>query len=758
MLQFNKRSLTAHLDDARSDLVNPSDALQSYLAIFKRQQPLIALIVACTVTLGLVYLFTTPPQYTATTTMVIDTRKVQLFQQQSILGDIAIDPGTVETQIEILRSEKVSLSVIKDLRLTEDPEFVSRGGGIVGATIGFISSLFQSEEAASEFELTRQALGVFEGARTIKRLGLTYVMEISFRSLDSEKAARIANAIADAYVLDQLEAKYQTTRRAGKWLQDRIKELRSQATIAERAVVDYKDKNNIVNTGGRLMSDQQLAELNTQTVTAQAALAEAKARLERITNIMHEDVPDASVTDALKNDVIVRLRSQYLDLAARQADLSARYGADHLAPTTLRNQMLELRRSIRNEIGRIAESYRSDYEIALTRAESVKQSLRDIVSESQITGQAQLGLRELESNAQTYRAMYDTFLQRYMETVQQQSFPITEARVIGEASRPLSKSHPKPKFVMAGAIAGGLLLGFAIAMFRELSDNSFRTGAQIESLLQTNCLAVLPSLGSRALRKAKRVADAAPPPTGPRPIARNSNLLCYVVDSPFSRFTEAVRALKVATNLVHQVDGNRVIGVTSSVPNEGKSTIASNFAQLLAHGGSRVMLVDSDLRNPSLSRIMAPDARSGLIDVLNGKIELADAIWTDPVTKMSFLSAGETSKLMHTSDIIGSDRMKKLFDELRKACDYVIVDLSPLAPIVDVRMTTTFIDSYVYVVEWGRTTREVVEHNLLGAREIYDKLLGIVLNKADVQMLGRYDGHYSGNYSSKHYGRYGYVE
>ncbi|MBB4396213.1 polysaccharide biosynthesis tyrosine autokinase [Bradyrhizobium sp. ERR14] len=750
MLQVNKPTSEINRDFAEAD-GSPSQTLTSYLDIIRRQFPTMVAIVSACVILALLYLFTAAPLFTSTASMVIDTRKVQLFQQQSVLGDIAVDSATVETQVEILKSENISLAVIRDLHLTEDPEFTGGGAGLLGAITGSISSLFSSSRAASEFELTRKALERFASNRTVKRLGLTYVMEIGFTSRDPQKAARIANAIADAYIVDQLEAKYQATRRASVWLQDRIKELRTQASAAQKAVVDFKIANNIVDSGGRLMNEQQLAEVNSQLIMAHAATAEAKARMDRINDILKQEIPDASVADALKNDTIVKLRGQYVDMASKESIWSMKYGADHLAAVNLRRQMAEIKKNIVDELKRIQESYKSDYDIAVTREEAIKSSLANVVSESQLTNQAQIQLRELESNAQSYQAMYDNFLQRYMESVQQQSFPITEARVISAATTPLVKSSPKSRIVLALALIGGLLLAFGVAMARELTDKVFRTTSQVEDVLGANCVAILPALtNSSQTGMAGRLVKGVDHP--------QPDLLRYVVEHPLSRFAEAVRSLKVAVDLNSIVRENRVLAVTSTLPNEGKSTLSTNLAQLIAHSGSKVILVDADLRNPSLSRALRPNASAGLIDLVAQKAELQELISTDPETGLSVLPAGSTSKLMHTNEILASKAMHAVVQLLRSQYDYVVLDMPPMAPVVDVRVTSSFVDSYIFVVEWGKTKTDVVKHNLRSAPEIQEKLLGVALNKADTRLLARYESYHGRYYYRKYYARYGYVE
>jgi succinoglycan biosynthesis transport protein ExoP len=704
--------------------------------------------------LGLLYLLTTPPTFTAVAKMLIDTRKVPAFQQQQLFFDQTIDNTAVATQVEVLTSENVSIAVIKDLKLTEDPEFVGPGAGLIGAIFNLISSTFDSGTVQSESQLLRRALARFEARRKVSRVPLTYTMKISFWSVDPGKAAQIANAISDAYIVDQLEAKYQSTRRASAWLQDRIKSLRAEASADSQAVVDFKQMNNIVESGGKLMNEQQLSEVNSQLILTRAATAEAKARLDRITQVMSQDIPDASVTDALKSEVVIKLREQYLELAGRESMWSKKYGPAHMAAISLRTQMMEIRRNIADEMQKIAESYKSDYEIALTRETSIQKSLDTAVAQSRVTNQAQVQLRELESKAQTSRTMYDNFLQRYLEAVQQQSFPISEARLITLATPPPNRSHPNPLTVLALSAAGGIMIAFGAAVLREASNRVFRTGAQVEDVLRVRCLAMLPVLRHVAPIAAADNQEDTAALAQARRIRRSDNLLTYVVDAPFSQFTELLRSLKVVADLNGVVQANRVIGVTSTLPNEGKSTIAANFAAMIAHAGSRVILVDADLRKPRLSQILSPHNSAGLVEVAAGQTALDDAIWTESGSGLTFLPAGpQSAEVLHPNEILASTAIKSLIDKLRSAFDYVIVDLAPLAPVVDTQTTTSFIDSYVYVIEWGRTTIDVVKHSLSNAPELYDRLLGAVLNKTNMSVLQRYEP-YRTSYYYRKYSRY----
>jgi succinoglycan biosynthesis transport protein ExoP len=850
MLQLNKAQSTLQGEEMAPELLAIGEGLQFLISFVRRQLPVIVFTTILALILASIYVLNKQPMYTATAQLLIDARKLQVFQQQSILADAPIDAAQVESQVEILKSENVASAVIKNLHLTEDPEFVAPGRGLIGTITAFVFSGFGSSEAQtppSEFELFRTAMGVFGGRLEIKRIGLTYVIQIAFQSHNPERAAQIANAVADAYIVDQLEAKYQATRRASAWLQDRIKELRDQVSTAERAVVEFKTNNNIVSTLGgfgndkRLLGEQQVAELNSQLTIARANAAETKARLDRITSVLKSDrgsdTIGATVSDTLKNEVVSKLRSHYLDLAARYADFAVKYGPNHLAVINLRNQMREIRHSIFEELKRLGETYKSDYEIAKQRLQGIENDLAHAVSQSQATDVKSVTLRELQSTAQTYKTIYDNFLQRYMEAVQQQSFPITEARLISSASRPLGKSSPRTMHDLLLACLGGLMLGFGFGFLREMSDRVFRSNEQVESLLRTECIALVPLVaakvtanagmgksddskaipslhnlkatasdenesettanslllrGSEAIRslalisdvhgatkstkaKIKTAASSTPEQikelallssgsessqksAGPRTIARSNSAAWMVVDAPLSRFTEAIRSIKLANDLNGATKGSQVVGFTSSLPNEGKSTISHAFAQLHSQVGVRTILVDCDLRNPSLSHMLAPRAKIGLLEVLSEKATFEEAVWKDPSTDMTFLPIAPKFKLSHSTEVLRSAPVKKLFRQLRESYDCIVIDLPPLAPIVDVHAAAHLIDSFVYVIEWGRTKIDVVQHTLGHAHGVCDNLLGVVLNKVDMNIFGRYTAHRGSMYYNKHYQRYGYNE
>jgi polysaccharide biosynthesis transport protein len=786
-----------------------SESIDWTTGFFRRQYPIFVTIISCCLALGLIYLLTTPPRYTSHAMLLIDSSNLRILQQpQTPVADIPIDLAQVKTQVEILKSEKIGLSVIKQLNLTQDPEFVGPGGGPVARVVGFFAAIGQP----SETDATRTALASFLARRSVTEVPGTYVFDIGFTSLSAARSAAIANATAEAYIVDQLEAKYQATKRASGWLQDRIKELRQQASDADRAVLNYKQKNKIISVGAnsargpRLLGEQQLEDLNTQFGTARAAEEEANARLERISDVMQKDVPDATVADSLHSEVITRLRNSYLELAAREGVWSARYGTNHLAVVNLRSQMAELSRAIHDELGRIAESYKSDYEIAKTRAEGLQRELQKSVASSEATDRAKLGLTDLESSAKVYHLIYDNFLQKYMEAIQQQSFPITEARVISAAAPPQRKSSPLTFLVLGVAALVGIILSLGAAILREANDRVFRTARDVESTLHVNCLAVLPDLASpsklleakdrsmKALPLGRPAMATALPALAERTrddgentsplsasqlvtliltrqaskrtpsceVSEDRKLRCprekimrQVAEDPLSPYAEAIRSIKIAADSIGSGKDSKVVGIISTLPGEGKSTLASNLAELIASSGKRIILLDADLRKPSLTPMLAPQAKAGLLEVLAGQASLNDVIYMNEQTGMSFVPTVIKSRLVQTVEILASAVFEQFIESLRNTYDYIVVDFPPLAPVVDVRATTRVVDSYIYVIEWGKTRKGLVQQQLLAAPGIYDQLLGAVLNKSNLGAMQRYEDHYAHYYGRKYYGRYG---
>lgn len=725
----------------------PAGNSMADVASFLRRRRLVVIVFTLLgILAGAIYMLTATAQYTASATLLIDTRKQDSGIQQSAIlgGDPQTDSANVESQVEVIHSENVARAVIRTLGLTEDPEFIGSPPGPIAARISsataWIKSLFRSyDEPAIPDDPMLRSLEVFSKRLGVQRSGLSYVLEISFKSASPSKAARIVNAVADAYINDALEAKFRSTERAGFWLRDRIDDLRDKTLQAEQAVQDYKAANKIVDTGGKLISDQRVDELNTQLTSARAQTSDMQARLLRIEGFTKspKGQPSGEVTDALRSDLIGKLRQQYLEVSKKEADWSRRYGASHMVVVNLRNEMQDLQRSINEEINRIAQSYQSELAIANSRQQSLEASLNEAIAQSSTTNQSRLALRELQASAQSLRTLYDSFVTRYTEALQRQSFPITEARVITEATPPLSRSSPKTMIIMPG----GLFLGFAFGIFfgfaQDHLDRVFRSPVQIEAILGTTCLGLLPLIAARDVPH-NRQDGPVPPDLKEIVFSPGMEAMRYSVDAPFSRFAETIRGAKVAIDLRNLSRPTQVVGVTSALPREGKSTLSANVAHLMADAGSDTLLIDLDLRNPNLTRSLAAHRSVGLLEVLSGKIPVEDAIIRDPKIGLDFLPAVLRTGIPHTHEVASSLPMQQLIAKLRERYQYLIVDLPPISPVVDVRAIAPMLDAALLQIEWGRTRQEVVIEAQTSSGIEQQKWLGAILNKVNMGSFRRY--------------------
>jgi succinoglycan biosynthesis transport protein ExoP len=725
-----------------------ADKFARLISVMRRHTRLITIFCLAGVAVGIFYVVMAEPLYTASATIIIDNRQVLPIHEVSTDPTQLDTSEVVESQVEVLRSEKIGLAVVKRLNLSEDPTFVDPSKSWIGKLWVFFMDKLGAKIGSAHLlnggdpgpKRRLMALKTLNRNLHVSRVGHTFVLQVDYTSPDPVRAAEMANAFTHAYLLEQLSSRVEAIQHGRQWLQQRAEELRQLSVDADLAVQKFRADNHLLTTKGILISEQQLNEMTTQLVNEKGATAQARARYLRIRNIIDTHQTESAVTESLGNSVINDLRTKYLDASKRKSDLERKLGPTHIAVVNLNNTMDELNTLLFQELGRIAESYRNDYEVAAAREKVLAENLKQQQSVAVASNEAQVQLRQLEQKADAYKKLYESYFQHYHEAAQQESFPMTDARVISPASQPLVPSHPRKPLVLAISLVLGAFAGGGVAILREFMDHAFRTAEQARDELGVEVLGMLPVVSPACL--ARRASKHTPP------------ILRYSIDEPFSAFAETLRSAKVAADLALQGRSPKIIGLVSLLPEEGKSTVAKNFASQLALTGAKTLLIDADTRKPALTRAIVGGERRQSSQSDLCMPPLAELLKDEPDSGLQILPCVYAKDHPLVAEGLSPAMLHALLQSSDRSFDYIVIDLPPIAPTVNARGMASSIDAFIFVVEWGKTSRGAVRAALAEEHSIKDKLLGIILNKVDMKKLNRYEHHGSVRYYHRHYENY----
>jgi len=381
------------------------------------------------------------------------------------------------------------------------------------------------------------------------------------------------------------------------------------------------------------------------------------------------------------------------------------------------------------------------YSVAKNNEAAIQGQIAQLVQQSGEKNSEHVALRSLQSLADTYRNLYGTFLQRYSQAVQDQTFPIAEARVVTQAVPPLRKSWPTALIVLAGSLVIGLVVGFGVALAQEILDQRLRTPAQVREATGLDTLAQLPQLLRKDYTPRRGFTeDGVDARQRSRALSTRPSILRVATDSPFSPFAEALRGVRVRIAQRHARSPNfQVIGLISVGAGEGKSTVAANLAHLLAASGSRTILLDLDLRKMSLTNALALRNDAGFSDLASGAAPLTAATWHDPRDGMAFLPATSGKVSTHAVELLGSKGTKDTLDSLRGSYDCIVIDLPALAAVTDAYAVAPLVDGFIVVVEWGQARQDALVNCLSQAGFEDGQMLGVVFNKVDLANAKRFN-------------------
>ena len=640
------------------------------------------------------------PMYRSSTVVALESRDEQILDFESVVSSLSADTATVNTEVEVLRARILVGKLVDALDLTADPEFNEAlrppdplsVDGLKVMILGVAPPLIPMEPRIVRDRVVTAVLD----ATSITNQRNSYVFRISVETEEPAKSARIADTLAELYIRDQLETKFQATEQATAWLSARVTDLQSELEAAENAVKDYNTSTDLVGPGALAALNRQLKDLRGRLVAGERALEAATQRIATMEAVAATGAPVAMAA-ASGDSMLTALVAQ------------ARAGSDAMFQTRFDSLLSRLR----------LERDRAAAEIETMQASVAEQRTRVDAQSRDL-----LALEQLQREAAASGLIYEYFLSRLKETSVQQGIQQADSRILSYAVMPLEPSKPRSGIILSVAGVAGLGLGLGLFLLRDMRQTGFRSAEDTERAAGVTVIGQIP----RA------------------PAVRRRRILDYIVTKPNSAMVEAVRNLRTSILLSNVDEPPKVIVLTSSVPGEGKTTQSIALAHNLAGLGQRVLLIEGDIRRRTFRQYFDIAHPTGLLTAVAGEVPLADIAAHDPKLGVDIL-VGERSSV-NAADFFSSDRFRAFLDEARMLYDAILIDTPPVLVVPDARVIAKMADAVVYVVHWDRTPRVQVNQGLHAFDTVDIPVTGLVLNHIDPHRMKRYGGRYSESYAA----------
>ena len=724
--------------------------IKELLGILRRRKKVIlatVLLVTCLAVLAGLQL---TPKYTATALVMIDPRKSNVVDVESVIQGLGTDASTVESQVRLISSRFQLERLADDLRIFDDPEFnvalrnpdrtvQMRMAGPLETLVSWmpeswlVATGLAAEpveiSAADQLSMQHQAtIEAFGDGLKVTPEGRSYVIRIAFTSESSSKAATIVNAVANDYVDMLREEKVDKTKLATEWLAQRLDQLRAEVEVAEAAVERYRADHNINDLNGVTLNEQRLFDVNQRLSELRADEAGSQAKIEQIRQMRTQGFEAVeAVPEVLNSATIINLRDRETELLREESELRSTYGAKHPRIVSIQQEKATLVAKIQAEVARILKTIENDAEVTASRIKALEREIDTVSGGTSLDREVAVKLRELERDADASRNIYNSFLERYKEMADQQELIEADAKVVSTGAPPMQPSTPGPKLFGAVGFTASLMLGTLLALLLERFDNGLRSARQVEQTLGLHALGLVPKLDR--LRRGQRPHQ-------------------YLLAKPLSAYSESLRAIYTSLQLSNIDDPPRVVLVTSSLPQEGKTTLAVSLCTFAALSGRKVMLIDGDLRHPNVHRELGGGHENGLIEYLAGERNLDEVTLVNEETGISYLPVKRQTA--NPTELLGSRRMRELLTALRESYDFIVIDSAPLLGVTDTKLVSQLADKVLFATLWDKTSRDTALNALAHLREARGHVAGVVLTQVDLRRHAQYGygdvGQYYGKY------------
>lgn len=704
--------------------------LRRVFDLLRRRIWLILLITLTTLAAGGATLFALKPVYTATALVMVDPSRKDLLDPDPQMASSSSDSLRVDSEVELVKSETTLISVARVLNLVEDAEF--------GLQLGLRDTLLAFFRIAeprlpSGDEALAEVLGKLRDAVSVQRRGLTFLIAINARSGRPEFAAQIANVLAAQYIDEQLQSKERSILTASAKIDSRIEEARASVAQSEQSFDQFIDTNlmRISEATGQTDLLALRSEIDAVSVQRQTS-ANRVAAVEK--SLAERDW--ASIAQDLRDEAVASLERQRSDLLRRLE--AAEAGGDVAA--SLRQGVDDLEQQLNAAVQTAVAGLQQQVQVSQARTSELRTELRQAVLSSELPAEILTNIYSLQQSAEIARTLYQTLLTRQQDLRTQAALQVPDSRVVAEATPPSSPSFPNPRLILSLAALAGLALGVGAAFLIENFVGGFTDAGQAQSVLHLPVAATVPrqKIPKRASGEALSVAD---------------NLIV----APLSNYSESIRRIKLAVEQATRRPGfsdsgrrqGIVVVVSSAAPNEGKSTIALSLMRAFGMGGRTTLLIDCDMRRPSIHKQLGIEPSEGLLDYLTARQEAPslEAILAVDEESGAKIIRGSRRSDVPTDPLLGSETFRRLMDAARQSFDVVILDSPPVGPVVDGLYLAELADVVLFVVKWSGTPQQQVKTAITAldkAKKATTPLM-LVLNQQNPKTIG-YGGKYGSYY------------
>lgn len=632
----------------------------------------------------------------------------------------------LETQVQVLRSQQLAVDVARRLRAG------SNGGSIPEVASNNLTEVNGTAVSAEDMALA----GRVRGGLDVSIVPKTQIIEIRYKDGDPQFAAKVVQAYIDSYLENNFKVKFQSISKTTEWLTQQLSDLQMKVEVSQEKLVRYQREHNIVGTDEKQnIVTSRLEDLNKQYTDAETDRIQKQARLD---GAKSGDPELIAKSDA--GGLISRLRSEEADINSKLAQLTVQFGPSYPRVQELKSQQQQVQTEIASEQKKLLMSLNSDYEIAVGREKMLRSALEKQKTEANNLNESAIQYNLLKRDVDTNRQLYEGLLQRLKEAGVVAGLKSSNVTVIDQARVPRSPSEPNVPRNLGLGFFVGLLGGIGLAILLELMDNTVNLPEDVEIASGLPVIGVVPATRQIVDGKSKtgtdklsirRTAPMSPPP-----------LLSH--ERPQSQVAEAYRALR--TSVLLSSTPPKVILVTSALPQEGKTTTSTNIAIVLAQRGSRVLLVDGDLRRPRIHKFFKGTQASGLSTILNGQDEPSKVIAATPIDNLFACFSGPVPP--QPAEMLSSERMRRLLAQWRNEFDHIVIDSPPVLSVTDAALLSVEADSVLLIIRSGQTTKDALRRATDLLTQVKARIQGVVVNAIDMEQP-----HYYYYYGS-HYGSY----